>query len=139
MQNGSSVGIHTHFIHVFALLVPICMLSRCLATKIYASDLSRKFIECVVGWARSRASSWATRRRRRRSTARRSPTRTSGGCPSPTPPPGRAASTSPTPRRGSGPEGDRRRCPGCRTGTRPSSSTCSRPVRTTTTQPISLA
>ncbi len=35
---------------VFAHLAPICMLSRCLLTKISASELSQKFLkECVVG------------------------------------------------------------------------------------------
>ncbi len=33
MQNGSSVGICTHCVHVFARLMPTCMLSRCLLTK----------------------------------------------------------------------------------------------------------
>ncbi len=33
MENGSSVGMYALFIHVFARLVPICMLSRCLLTK----------------------------------------------------------------------------------------------------------
>ena len=32
-------------LHVFAHLVPICMLSRCLLNKISASELSRKFIK----------------------------------------------------------------------------------------------
>ncbi len=35
MQNGSSVGIlHTHCTHIFAHLVPICMLSRSLLTEV---------------------------------------------------------------------------------------------------------
>ena len=33
MQNGSSVGIGTCCIHVFARFAPICMLSRCFVTK----------------------------------------------------------------------------------------------------------
>ena len=33
VQNGSSFGIYTHCTYVFAHLVPICMLSRCLLTK----------------------------------------------------------------------------------------------------------
>ena len=33
MQNGSSVGICTRYIHAFAHLAPICILSRCLLTK----------------------------------------------------------------------------------------------------------
>ena len=52
MQNVSSVGIFTQCIHVrVARLAPTCMLSRCLLTKISASELSRKFIKsCIVGW-----------------------------------------------------------------------------------------
>ncbi len=52
MKNGSSVGIYTHFIHVFARLAPICMLSRCLSTKFLHRNSCRKFIKSalVVGW-----------------------------------------------------------------------------------------
>ncbi len=48
MQNGSSVGIHTHCIHVFARLVPIFMLSRCSLANISAWKLSRKFIKSAL-------------------------------------------------------------------------------------------
>ncbi len=52
-KNGSSVGTRTRCTHVFARLAPICMLSRCLSTKISAAELSRKFIQCalLVGYA----------------------------------------------------------------------------------------
>ena len=52
VQNGISVGICTHCIHVFAHWALICMLSKCLFKKNYASELSRKFIrsELLVGW-----------------------------------------------------------------------------------------
>ncbi len=51
MQNGSSVGTCARCMHVFARSVPIRMLSRCLSTKISASELSREvYHECVVGW-----------------------------------------------------------------------------------------
>ncbi len=39
--NTYAFGIYPHCIHVFARLVPICMLSRCLWTKISASELTR--------------------------------------------------------------------------------------------------
>ena len=48
MQNGSSVEICARCIHVFAHLAPIYMLSRCLLTKISASELSRKFIKSAL-------------------------------------------------------------------------------------------
>ncbi len=48
MQNGRSVGICIRCIHVFEHLAPICMLSRCLLTKISASEPSRKFIESAL-------------------------------------------------------------------------------------------
>ncbi len=47
-KNGSSVGIYTHCIHIFARLVPICVLSRCLSTEVSASELTRKFIKSVL-------------------------------------------------------------------------------------------
>ncbi len=52
MQNGSSVGIRTCCVHVFARSAPIFMLSRCLLTEFCASELSRKFVKSVllVGW-----------------------------------------------------------------------------------------
>ncbi len=50
MQNGSLFGIYTHCIHIFVRLAPICMLSRCLLTKISASELSRKFIKRMHCW-----------------------------------------------------------------------------------------
>ncbi len=40
--------LYTHCIHVFARLAPICMLSRCLSTKISASELRRKFIKSAL-------------------------------------------------------------------------------------------
>ena len=52
-KNGSSVGTRTRCTHVFSH-VPrrLCMLSRCLVTRISASELSRKFIKSAlsVGW-----------------------------------------------------------------------------------------
>ncbi len=48
MQNGSSVGICTRCVHVFARLAPICVLSRCLFNKISASELSRKVIKSAL-------------------------------------------------------------------------------------------
>ncbi len=48
MQNESSVGLCTRCMHAFARLVPICKLSRCLLTKISASELRRKFIKSVL-------------------------------------------------------------------------------------------
>ena len=48
MQNESSVGICTRRMHVFARLAPICMPSRCLVTKISASELSQKFVKCAL-------------------------------------------------------------------------------------------
>ena len=45
MQNGSSVGIHIHCLHVFARLAPICMLSQWFINEISASELSRKLIK----------------------------------------------------------------------------------------------
>ncbi len=50
---------HVHVAYMFFLhvLYAICMLSRCLATKISASELRRKIIrECVVGWVGETAS-----------------------------------------------------------------------------------
>ncbi len=49
MRNGSSVGIRTRYVHIFARLAPIWKVSRCLLLKISASELSLNFIECVVG------------------------------------------------------------------------------------------
>ena len=48
MQNGTSVGECTGCIHVFERLAPICMLSRCLVTKISASELSRRFVKSAL-------------------------------------------------------------------------------------------
>ena len=46
MQNGSSVGICTHGIQIFARLAPICNAqSSVLLSTFSASELSRKFIE----------------------------------------------------------------------------------------------
>ncbi len=47
-KNGSSVGIRTHCIHVFARLATIFMLSRCMFDKISASELSRKFTKSAL-------------------------------------------------------------------------------------------
>ncbi len=51
MPNGSSVGICTHCIHVFARLALTCMLSRCLPTKFLhrssVGTLSR--VRCWLG------------------------------------------------------------------------------------------
>ena len=47
-KNGSSVGIRTCCIHIFACLAPICVLGRCLLKKISASELSRKFIKSAL-------------------------------------------------------------------------------------------
>ena len=55
MQNGSSVGTRAYTLHtsLFSHLPrPICMLGRCLSTKISASELARKFLlrcELLVG------------------------------------------------------------------------------------------
>ena len=48
MQNGSSVGIYTQCIHVFAHFAPICTLCRALINKISPSELSRKFIKSAL-------------------------------------------------------------------------------------------
>ncbi len=48
MQHESLVGTRTHCIHVFARLALICKPSRCLLTKISASELSRKFIKSAL-------------------------------------------------------------------------------------------
>ncbi len=40
--------IRTHFTHVFARLVLICMLSGCLLAKVSASEISRNFIRSVL-------------------------------------------------------------------------------------------
>ncbi len=48
MQNGSSVGICTQRIYVSARLAQICVLSRCLRTKISASELSGKSIKSAL-------------------------------------------------------------------------------------------
>ncbi len=48
MQNGSSVGICARCTHIFARLAPICMLSRCLATKSRHSELSWKSIKSAL-------------------------------------------------------------------------------------------
>ncbi len=46
------MGAQLAYVHIFARLAPICMLSRCLLKKISASELSRKFIKSAfVGWA----------------------------------------------------------------------------------------
>ncbi len=52
MQNGSSVGTCPRCIHVFARLALMCMLSRCLGTKISASEIRRNFTKnaLLVGW-----------------------------------------------------------------------------------------
>ena len=52
MQNGSSVGIRTHFIHVFARFGTNLHAQPVLVNKISASELSRKFIKSAlsVGW-----------------------------------------------------------------------------------------
>ena len=48
-KNGSSVGTCTCCVHVFFhVLVPICMLSRWLSTKISASELRRKFLKVAL-------------------------------------------------------------------------------------------
>ncbi len=51
MQNGSSVGISTHCVHVFARFVPICMLSRCLLTKFPRRSSGGSFlrVRCWLG------------------------------------------------------------------------------------------
>ena len=52
MQNGRSVEIYTHCVHVFVRLAPICMLSRCLFTKFLhrssVGSLSR--VRCWLGF-----------------------------------------------------------------------------------------
>ncbi len=48
MQNGSSVGIHTQCIHVFARLTPNLSARPVLINKISASELSRKFIKSAL-------------------------------------------------------------------------------------------
>ena len=48
MQNGSSVGPCTHYIHVFAYVAPICMLRTKNINNISASELSRKFIKSAL-------------------------------------------------------------------------------------------
>ena len=42
------VGIYTQCIHIFARLVPLCMLSRCLLNKNFASELSPKFTKTAL-------------------------------------------------------------------------------------------
>ena len=56
MQNGSSVGICTCCIHIFARLASTCMLSPVRINKISASELSRKFIKgaLLVGYKHKR-------------------------------------------------------------------------------------
>ena len=51
MQNGSSVEICTHCIHIFARLAPICMLSRCLLTTFLhrSSVRSLSRVRCWLG------------------------------------------------------------------------------------------
>ena len=52
-QNGSSVGISTHCMHVFCTFgARLVCSSRCLVTKISASELSRKLIKgaLLVGY-----------------------------------------------------------------------------------------
>ncbi len=51
MQKGSSVGIHTHCMHVFARLASTCMLSRCLVTKFLqrSSGGSLLRVRCWLG------------------------------------------------------------------------------------------
>ncbi len=48
MQNGSSVDIHTHCVHVFARFGADLYVQSVLIDKICASELSRKFIESVL-------------------------------------------------------------------------------------------
>ncbi len=52
MQKGSSVGMCTHCIHVFAHLALICMLSRCLGTKFphRSSGGSLLRVSCWLGY-----------------------------------------------------------------------------------------
>ena len=59
-QNGSRVGICTRWVHVFALLASICMLSRCLLNRISASEISPKFIKSalLVGGKETVAERW---------------------------------------------------------------------------------
>ena len=57
IQNGNSAGICTQCIHVFTRLAPICMLSRCLLTKISAQELIWKLTKRVRCWLGSTSSS----------------------------------------------------------------------------------
>ena len=47
-RNGSSVGIRTRCVHVFACLAPICMPRSVLINKISATELRRKFIKSAL-------------------------------------------------------------------------------------------
>ena len=51
MQNGSSVGIRPRCVHVFACLVPICVLGRCsLATFLHRSSVGSLWrVRCWLG------------------------------------------------------------------------------------------
>ena len=51
LQDGGSVGIRTCCTHVFARLIPVCMLSRCLATKFLprSSGGSLLRVHCWLG------------------------------------------------------------------------------------------
>ena len=48
MQNGSSVGIRTRCVHIFAHLAPICMPQSVIINKISTSELSRKSIKSAL-------------------------------------------------------------------------------------------
>ena len=51
MRNGSSVGMRTHCMHIFARLAPNLYAQSVLVNNISVSELSREFIKSAfVGW-----------------------------------------------------------------------------------------